>query len=142
MICRSLDKQPTGIHLANKGGICVENIGDFDKERDMMTEAQKNTIITLTGSLLKKFSITPNSQTLVYHHWFDLETGKRKVTDEPDSIKTCPGTNFFGGNTVKAYNDNFLPSLNKHICPYQHMIPPTKARIPGSEKRKRGTGEN
>lgn len=96
MICRSLDKQPAGIHLANKGG-------------DMMTEAQKNTIITLTGSLLKKFSITPNSQTLVYHHWFDLETGKRKVTDEPDSIKTCP---------------------------------PTKARIPGSEKRKRGTGEN
>lgn len=68
MICRSLDKQPAGTHLANKGGICVENIGDFDKERDMMTEAQKNTIITLTGSLLKKFSITPNSQTLVYHH--------------------------------------------------------------------------
>ena len=109
MICRNLDKQPAGIHLANKGGICIENIGDFDKGRDVMTESQKNTIITLTGLLLKKFNITPNSQTLVYHHWFDLETGKRKVTNDPDSIKTCPGTNFFGGNTVKAYNDNFLP---------------------------------
>ncbi|WP_142687411.1 peptidoglycan recognition protein family protein [Chitinophaga polysaccharea] len=109
MICRHLNKQPAGIHLANKGGICIENIGDFDIGRDVMNQQQKSTIVALTGLLLKKFNITPNSQTLVYHHWFDLETGKRKITDESDSIKTCPGTNFFGGNTVKAYNDNFLP---------------------------------
>jgi hypothetical protein len=109
MVCRNLDTQPAGIKFANKGGICIENIGDFDMGKDVMSEAHKNTIITLTQLLLTKFNISPDSETLVYHHWFDLATGHRKTEDEPNSAKTCPGTNFFGGNTLKAYNSNFLP---------------------------------
>ena len=30
------------------------------------------------------------------------------------SAKTCPGTNFFGGNTVAAYKNNLMPLLNNY----------------------------
>ena len=109
MICRDLNIQPAGIANANKGGICIENVGDFDDSKDQMTDEHRQTIVDLTKALLSRFTIIPNDKTLVYHHWFDLKTGKRKLTDEPWSVKTCPGTNFFGGNTHKAYEQFFLP---------------------------------
>lgn len=112
MVCRNLNTQPAGIKFANGGGICIENVGNFDIGKDKMTAAHKETIIGLTKLLLTKFKLTPDEYSLVYHHWFDLKTGERKPTDEPNSIKTCPGTSFFGGNTLKDYHTNFLPLFN------------------------------
>ncbi len=109
MVCRNLNIQPAGIENANRGGICIENVGDFDIGKDEMTAAQADTIVELTKVLLARYNLVPNDSTLVYHHWFTPKTGKRKTVDEPDSVKTCPGTNFFGGNTLKAYKDTFLP---------------------------------
>lgn len=109
MVCRDLNIQPTGIAKANGGGICIENVGDFDINKDVMTEAQRNTIIELTKMLLVKYKLIPNEKTLVYHHWYNPKTGQRKTADEPNSEKTCPGTNFFGGNTRKDYINHFLP---------------------------------
>ena len=33
--------------------------------------------------------------------------------DKKTSVKTCPGVNFFGGNTRKAFEDNLLPLLKE-----------------------------
>lgn len=109
MLCRSLNTQPAGIKFHNNGGICIEHVGDFDIGKDNMTLSQKQTIISLTQLLLTKFNIRPSENTIVYHHWFDLSTGQQKPNDEPNSEKTCPGTNFFGGNTIKEYKQYFLP---------------------------------
>jgi hypothetical protein len=46
-----------------------------------------------------------------YHHWYDLNTGKRIAKEGTGSTKTCPGTNFFGGNTVEAFKTGLLPLL-------------------------------
>ena len=37
---RSLDKIPAGIKGANTGGICIENLGNFDIGHDVMTPDQ------------------------------------------------------------------------------------------------------
>ena len=44
MICRSLNTIPAGIKGANTYGVCIENIGNFDKGKDTMTPAQRNSI--------------------------------------------------------------------------------------------------
>jgi len=111
MICRSLEKNPAGIYMLNTGSICIENIGNFDKGGDNMTGSHRDTIIEMTKSLLNKFHLEPNDNTIVYHHWYDTVTGKRKKTDEPNSVKTCPGTNFFGGNMVREFREHFLPLI-------------------------------
>ena len=42
---RSLNTNPAGIVGGNSGAICIENVGNFDKNGDNMTEAQKNAIM-------------------------------------------------------------------------------------------------
>lgn len=108
MLCRDLNTQPAGIKYQNSGAICIEHVGDFDKGKDTLNETQKQTVITLTKLLLDKFNIIPNKNNLLYHHWFDLNTGERIEEEGKGTKKTCPGTNFFGGNTVEAYTNNFL----------------------------------
>lgn len=108
MLCRGLNIQPAGIKGNNFGAICIEHVGDFDLGKDNMNDIHKTTIIQLTKCLLVKFKITPNKSTLVYHHWFDLNTGQRIEEEGKGSKKSCPGSNFFGGNTVETYNKNFL----------------------------------
>ena len=112
MVCRSLEKTPSGIYMLNTGSICIENIGNFDRGGDNMTASHRDTIIKMTRALLKKFNLEPNDNSVVYHHWYDTGTGKRKKTDEPNSMKTCPGTNFFGGNMVSDFNKYFLPLIS------------------------------
>lgn len=109
MLCRDLNIQPAGIKFQNSGAICIENIGDFDKGNDNLNENHKLTIVQVTKFLLQKFNITPNKTNLVYHHWFDLNTGETIEEEGKGTKKSCPGSNFFGGNTVEAYNNNFLP---------------------------------
>ena len=112
---RSLNSNPIGITGWNTNAICVEIYGNFDKGQDKMTEAQKEAVITLFGELCKRFDITPGANTIRYHAWFtsggtylgDYKAGK--------SRKTCPGTNFFGGNSMAKYKANFLPAIKKYI---------------------------
>jgi hypothetical protein len=112
MVCRDINIVPAGIKGANGNGICIENVGNFDKASDVMTEAQKNCIITVAKALLLRFKLVANDQTVVYHHWYDLTLGKRIVKEGTGATKSCPGTNFFGGNTVTDFNTNLLPLLN------------------------------
>lgn len=111
MVCRDLNSIPAGIKGANTNGICIENVGFFDLGKDTMTSEQRQTIVSVTKSLLDKFSLTPNSNTVVYHHWYDLNTGKRIVREGTGTTKSCPGTAFFGGNTIENFNAKFLPLI-------------------------------
>jgi len=99
MINRPLKTAPAGIKGANKYGICMEHLGSFDEGGDEMTSEHKKTILWLNSELCHKFDLHPSVNTIVYHHWFDLKTGKRK--DGAGTTKSCPGTNFFGGNKVQ-----------------------------------------
>jgi hypothetical protein len=104
---RSLESTPACILGFNTNAICIENLGDFDIGKDAMTVEHKNTIVRITAALCKKFGIAVNSDKVVYHHWFNLTTGVRN--NGTGNNKSCPGTNFFGGNKVENCNQNFLP---------------------------------
>lgn len=107
---RSLESTPACILGFNTNAICIENLGDFDLGKDVMTVEHKNTIVRITAALCKKFGIAVNSDNVVYHHWFNLTTGVRN--NGSGNNKTCPGTNFFGGNKVENCNQNFLPLVS------------------------------
>lgn len=112
MICtgRPLNNAPACIFGNNSGSLCIENIGDFDAGKDQMTAAHRDSILRMTAAMLRRFTGIPrNDQGVVYHHWFDLNTGAR--LNSGGVTKSCPGTAFFGGNTVAAFNANFLPAL-------------------------------
>lgn len=108
-VCRSLEKDPAGIRGANSGAICIEHLGNFDDGKDSMSEKQRDSIVQLNALLCHKFKLYPNTDTIIYHHWYDRETGKR--TDGTGFTKTCPGTGFFGGNTVEAAGAYFIPLI-------------------------------
>ena len=112
-ICRPLEEAPACIKGANITGICIESVGNFDVGGDKMSEEQKKSIVFVNAVLCKKFKLTPSVDTIVYHHWYDLETGKR--TNGAGSTKSCPGTNFFGGNTVEAANRKFIPLILEEL---------------------------
>ena len=131
MTGRSIDSTPACIYENNARAVCIENLGDFDTGRDTLTAAHHATIIRATAALLKRFGLgAPNTTNIVYHHWFDLNTGAR--TNGGGNTKTCPGTGFFGGNSLAACQANFLPLvasalgggspgpstavINKYVC--------------------------
>lgn len=130
-VCRSLDKTPAGIYGANTGGICIENLGNFDTGKDAMTQAQNDSIILTNALLCNKFSLSPNTTEVVYHHWYD-RAGKRFTSEQINSgfvlrnelQKTCPGTAFFGGNTVTAAEAGFYPLIRTQIAVLQGAAPP------------------
>ncbi|MCI0449613.1 MAG: N-acetylmuramoyl-L-alanine amidase [Chlorobi bacterium] len=84
-ICRSFDKRPACIANKNEGALCIENLGNFDSGGDKMTTEHRETIIWVDALLCLRFRLTPDIYDIVYHHWY--------------SPKSCPGNNFFGGNT-------------------------------------------
>jgi len=108
---RSLDTIPAGIKGANRNGICIEHVGNFDIGGDKMNDIHKETIVRINALLCAKFGLIPSEESIVYHHWYDLNTGDR--TNGSGTTKTCPGTNFFGGNTVQNFRTNFLPLVVK-----------------------------
>lgn len=112
-ICRSIETLPAGIKGANNFGICIEHVGNFDAGKDVMTKAHRDTIVSMNAQLCKKFKLPINSNSIVYHHWYDLTTGKRVKEAPNTNTKTCPGTNFFGGNTIEACVQNFLPLVSQ-----------------------------
>lgn len=120
-VCRPFDVVPAGIKGANANGICIENVGNFDAEN--MTEEQKKTIVFVTAMLCRKFNLVPSTNTIVYHHWYDLNTGKR--TNGTGCVKTCPGVKFFGGNTVEACTKYFIPLVIQEL---QTPLKPTSKK--------------
>lgn len=112
-VCRSLDKIPAGIKGANTSAICIESVGNFDRGRDTMSDEQSNSIIQLNACLCKRFNLQPAIDTIVYHHWYDLNTGA--LTHGAGTTKTCPGTNFFNGNTIGDAETNFIPLIQSDL---------------------------
>jgi len=108
---RSLENSPACIFGNNANAICIENLGNFDKEKDIMTPEQKSAIIRATAAICKKFSIPVNTDKIVYHHWFNLSTGERN--NGTSNNKSCPGTDFFGGNSIEDCQQKFLPLVLK-----------------------------
>lgn len=104
---RNMENSPACIYGFNSHAICIENVGYFDIGKDLMTQAQKDTIVKMTAILANKFSIPITTDRIVYHHWFNLSTGERN--NGTGSNKSCPGTAFFGGNKVADCEANFLP---------------------------------
>ena len=113
-ICRSLEKQPAGIYGHNYGALCIESLGNFDKNGDTMTQEQVNAIVGVNAILCSEFSIEPNTDNIIYHHWFDTSTGKRS-NGKWGNVKTCPGTNYFGGNKVEDAEKNLIPLIKKKV---------------------------
>jgi|SRR6478736_4768975 len=108
-VCRPLDSVPAGIKGANQFGICIEHFGNFDKGADDVSPEHESTIVKMNALLCKKFNLAPSTESIVYHHWYDIITGQR--TNGTGSVKTCPGSNFFGGNTIDACEANFIPKV-------------------------------
>jgi hypothetical protein len=135
-ICRSFEKVPACILGQNAGAICIENLGNFDAGKDKMTPAQRDAIIQVNALLCREFKLAVNTDTIVYHHWFDLSTGKRN-NGNGSNVKTCPGTTFFGGNRVEDCKANFLPliaaALDGHIAAPPAVIPLGKLKVVSSD---------
>lgn len=110
---RSLEMVPAGIKGANSGAICIECLGNFDKGGDIMTQAQQEAIIAAVKILLDKFSLTAKDS-VIYHGWWT--SGGKALGDyvPAKSAKTCPGTNFFGGNSRNAFEKNLLPLIESY----------------------------
>src|SRR5947207_127163 len=112
-VCRDFETAPAGIKGANSHGICIENLGNFDAGKNQMTAGQRDTILKTNALLCRKFNLTPNTDSIVFHHWFDLKTGQR--TNGTGETKSCPGTGFFGGNTVASSAANFVPLVIQEL---------------------------
>lgn len=107
---RSINVAPAGIYGANSTGICIECIGNFDKGGDEMTEAQKNAITAAVKILLERFGL--NAKTgVTYHAWWTANGKFLGTYKAGKSCKTCPGTNFFGGNMIEDYKSNLQPLI-------------------------------
>lgn len=111
MTGRSLEQSPACIKGNNQSSLCIENLGNFDQARDTMSAEQRATIIGMAAIICKRFAIPVNADRVVYHHWFDLDTGAR--TNGSGNTKTCPGTAFFGGNAVENAQRSFLPLVRR-----------------------------
>jgi hypothetical protein len=83
----------------NINSITIENVGNFDI--DTMTEEQRKSIVLLNALLCSKFGIAPSTATLPYHCWV--------------KNKSCPGINYFGGNTKTAAESSFIPLVKKEL---------------------------
>lgn len=110
---RSLERSPACIYGKNSHSICIESIGNFDMGGDMMTDVHKNAIVAYTAALCIRLGIKPSVNTILYHHWFKLSSGERN--NGRGGNKSCPGSNFFGGNKVEDFESNFLPHIQNAI---------------------------
>lgn len=96
-IGRDINLIPAGIKGENLDSICIEHVGNFDTGKDVMSQEHTVTIIYLNAALADRFNIKINTENFLYHTWF--------------APKSCPGTNFFGGNNREAAKKNFLPVI-------------------------------
>lgn len=114
---RSLEYSPACIYNQNANSICIENVGNFDTGGDIMNDVQRNAITEVTALLCNKFNLMVDTNFIVYHHWFRLDNGFRNNGSVGN--KSCPGTNFFGGNKVVNCQTMFLPLVSEKL---QHIL--------------------
>jgi LysM repeat protein len=117
-ISRPLQIAPEGSigPRANSVGIAIEHIGNFDIGHDVMTKEQKETIVYITALLSVKFGLTPSIDSITYHHWWDMKTGERVLNKSAGhTVKSCPGTGFFGGNTTISAKRHFYPLVTRKM---------------------------
>ena len=113
---RDLNSKPIGIKGWNDEAICVEIYGDFDSKQDIMTTAQKESVIAVYGLLCKKFNLTPSVNTIRPHCWFTSSGTYLGNYQNGKSAKSCPGTNFMSiGNTKTAFVDKFYRSIKNYM---------------------------
>jgi uncharacterized protein YgiM (DUF1202 family) len=105
---RNLELSPACIKGRNANALCIEHIGNFDKGKDAMSVAQRETIVRSAAAIARRFGIPLDTDRIVYHHWFDLNTGAR-TNGNSGAVKSCPGSGFFGGNKVQDAQKNFIP---------------------------------
>lgn len=113
MTGRNLNTMPAGIANANSGAICIECVGNFDVGGDIMTDVQKNAIVGTVKILLDKFGLKAESG-VTYHAWWSSDGRELGDYVKGHSVKTCPGTNFFGGNSLTAYEKNLMPLIKNY----------------------------
>jgi len=101
MICRSLNVIPAGIRGKNRYGICIEHYGNFDLGGDEMSLEHKKTVEFLNAALCIHKVLVPSLETIIYHTWF--------------ASKSCPGTNFYGGNTTEDCYRNLIPKIKERV---------------------------
>lgn len=96
--------------------LAIENVGNFDAGNNQMTAEQRETILTVTALLMMRFGLSPSIDTITYHHWWDINSGER-VLDEGQghAVKTCPGTDFFGGNSTTDAKSHFYPMVTRKM---------------------------
>ncbi|MFF2090197.1 N-acetylmuramoyl-L-alanine amidase [Paenibacillus sp. NPDC058174] len=117
-IKRPFNTAPAGIKGANSQGICIEHFGNFDANGDIMNDQHSEAILQLNYLLCIKFNLPIDTAHVVYHHWYstdgtrvyDFVSGKKL---SGISAKSCPGTQFFGGNTVLDAQKNFIPKIRE-----------------------------
>lgn len=110
---RSMEISPAGIYGSNSNSICIEHLGNFDQNQDVMNDAQQKTVIEMTAALCAKFNIQSNTNGILYHHWFNLASGERN--NGTGGNKSCPGTIFFGGNKLENCQQEFIPRVEESI---------------------------
>ncbi len=111
IVGRPLNKAPAGIYGANKNGICIECVGNFDS-CDEMTSSQKEAIIGTIKALLNKFNLTAE-KAVTYHAWWSAKGKNLGDYVKGKSVKSCPGACFFGGNKRADFEKNLLPLLKE-----------------------------
>lgn len=112
---RPMNSAPAGIVGCNTHGICIENIGNFDEDCDTMTQKQKDAIVIVTAALLKRFGLSAENG-VTYHGWWTANGTYIGTYDNERSCKTCPGTRFFGGNTMASYKKNLMPLIKQAMA--------------------------
>ncbi len=113
-VCRSLNEVPIGIKGHNSKGICIEHFGNFDKGKDQMSIEHRDTILKMNALLCKKFNLPVDTDHIVYHHWYDLNSGQR--LNGKGVTKSCPGTAFFGGNKPEDAMAGFIPLIKAELA--------------------------
>lgn len=113
MTGRNINTAPAGIYGANTGAICIECLGNFDKGGDNMASSQQDAIIAAVKALLDKFCLNASAD-VTYHAWWTSGGKSLGTYKEGKSAKTCPGTNFFGGNTKEAYKNNLMTLIESY----------------------------
>ena len=112
MTGRSLNLNPAGVYGANTNGICVEHLGNFDKGGDVMPAVMKNAIVRIYAAMANRFKINPETG-IRYHGWYTASGTYLGTYNSSRSCKTCPGTNWFGGNSRASYDANFKPLIKQ-----------------------------
>jgi hypothetical protein len=78
-----------------------------------MTDAQKNAIVGAVKILLDKFNLSAEDG-VTYHAWWSSDGRPLGDYVKGHSVKTCPGTNFFGGNSLTSYERNLMPLIKNY----------------------------